>query len=388
MAEKLNILYVFGGEKAQGAEIVIERLMFYNAEKFNIHLILSPGEFADNLIKEGKPYKITLLKNLKKLNRANSGKARYYLKGIGNYFSVSAKVYSYIKKNRIDIVHANTVVPASYLLPLIAYARTFLPSVKWYWSDHDLKYFSKLDSMLSRCCGNLYTKTLVVSNAVRNKYETANANIVVLYNGLNVDEFKPDSRKRIDFREKLAIGPDIITIGIAASINPDKGQLELIQVFNKLCEIYPGTRLVIAGGFAGQFPAYAEKVKAAIKTNQNIIYVGFIKDVMSFYNGCDVVINNSNNYRSESLGTTIYEAMACEKIVTAANTGGTPEIIDDKNNGFLFAPENIDDLYNKLSDILNRYQSLDVIRKAARDKVIDKFNIVKMVDNYNKILME
>ena len=387
MAEKLNILYVFGGEKAQGAEIVIERLMFYNAEKFNIHLILSPGEFADNLIKAGKPYKITTLKNLLKLNRANSGKAQYYLKGMANYFSVSAKVYSYIKKNRIDVVHANTIVPASYLLPLIAYAKTFLPSVRWYWSDHDLKYFSKLDSMLSRRCAHLYNKTLVVSNAVLKKYNTANRNIVVLYNGLNVDDFEPDDKKRIDFRKNWDIGTGDITIGIAANVNPDKGQLELIVVFERLCQVHTDIRLVIAGGFASQFPGYVEDVKAAIKANPKVIYAGFIKGVMSFYNGCDIVINNSNNYRSESLGTTIYEAMACEKIVAAANTGGTPEIIDDKKNGFLFAPENMDDLCNKLSDILSQYQSLGPIRKAARNKVIDKFNIVKMVDNYNKIIL-
>jgi len=47
--QKLNILYLFGGEKAQGAELVIERLMAHIADEYRIHLILSPGSFADEL---------------------------------------------------------------------------------------------------------------------------------------------------------------------------------------------------------------------------------------------------------------------------------------------------------------------------------------------------
>jgi len=95
---KPTILYVFGGEKAQGAEIVIERLMLYNAEHVNTILVMAPGAFADDLLSASKPYQMVLLNDLKKLNRSSTGAVKYIIQAIRNYFSISYKVYKIIKK--------------------------------------------------------------------------------------------------------------------------------------------------------------------------------------------------------------------------------------------------------------------------------------------------
>ena len=382
-----NILYVFGGEKAQGAEIVIERLMSQNAAKVNMHLILSPGKFADDLLSSGKPYKISMLSDLKKLNRTSTGRLQYFVKGMVNYVTVSFRVNRYILANNINMVHANTMVPASYLLPLIIYYRVLGMPVKWYWSDHDLKYFSKLDIKLSNMCARFYDRTLVVSEAVKRKYKGISDKVIVLYNGLDTACFKPEIALRNVFRNKWKLPENVIVLGIAASINPDKGHLELIQVFNKISLKYPSIKLMLAGDFASHFPDYKIQIEQAMTGNKNIIYAGFMNNMAEFYNGCDIIVNNSNDYRSESLGTTIYEAMACEKIVVASNTGGTPEIILDHTDGFLFEADNTDHLYNKLSYAVENYTSLDHVRQAARRKVEEKFNILTMLKNYNAIIV-
>jgi glycosyltransferase involved in cell wall biosynthesis len=383
--KKINILYVFGGEKAQGAEIVIERLMSDNAHLVNTHLILSPGKFASNLLNSNKPYKITLLNDLKKLNRSNTSKFQYYKNGLRNYITVSYKVYRYVRSHNIDMVHANTIVPASYLIPLIIYAQLFLRNIKWFWSDHDLKYFSKLDSIISQLCSRLYDRTLVVSEAVKSKYKNSD-NITVLYNGLDTAYFKPDANKRNVFRAKVVKDESMILIGMAASITPDKGQLNLIKAFQNLSSSFNNVMLILAGGFATDTPDYSEKVRSAIAQDDKIVYLGFIDNITEFYNGCDIIVNNSNQLRSESLGTTIYEAMACEKVVIASDTGGTPEIIADKVDGFLFQTDNVDDLQSTLLSVITNYSALDQVRSAAREKVKVKFNIKTMISNYNNII--
>jgi glycosyltransferase involved in cell wall biosynthesis len=384
---KQNILYVFGGEKAQGAEIVIERLMDYNHHNVaSTHLIISPGKFASDLAASGKPYLITQLNNLKKLNRSSTGKLNYVALAAKNYLSVPYKILRYIRKNNIHVVHANTIVPASYLTPLIVYCRLFLPKVQWFWSDHDLKYFSQLEISLSNLCAKAYNKTLVVSEAVKRKYVENQHKIIVLYNGLDPMVFKPDNSKRALFRKNQNLTDDTLVIGIAASINPDKGQLELISAFNNLSKTFPNACLLLAGSYAAHFPEYCEKVRLAINESPKIIYAGYVADMTAFYNGCDIIVNNSDNKRSESLGTTIYEAMACGKVVIASRTGGTPEIITDKEDGFMFEPESISDLEQTLSMVIKRYDSLNLIRIAAREKIIKKFNISTMVETYNQIL--
>jgi len=382
---KLEILYVFGGEKALGAEIVIERLIDYNANNVNAHLIIAPGLFADKLFAAKKSYKITRLGNLRKLYRSSSNIFYFYFKAFINYFVISYKVYRYIKKNNIDVIHVNTIVPASYLLPLIFFSRIILPGKLWIWSDHDMRYFSKLEHFLSKWCLKLYDCTLVVSEAVKRKY-LENKKIVLLYNGLDINLFRPDELVRENFRNRLGINESCVVFGIAAYICPGKGQLPLIKAFAEATLIYPNIKLLIAGDYALDDIAYNDAVKKAISVNRNIVYLGFTDKIIDFYNGCDVIINNSDLLRSESLGTSIYEAMACEKILLASVTGGTPEIISDNVDGYLFEAENGDKLKEHALFIIKEYNNLSTLKIAARKKVETKFNIWGMIKEYNEFL--
>ncbi|RDC55831.1 glycosyltransferase family 1 protein [Pedobacter chinensis] len=378
----MNILYVFGGEKAQGAEIVIERLMTFNHLSAENHLIIAPGSFANNLLSDKKSYKISVYNGLKKLNRSTTNTVQYYLKALKNYILVSNHVLEYIRQHQIDVVHANTMVPASYLLPALLFSRLTNRKVKWYWSDHDLRYFSKVDSWISKVCFLFYNKTLVVSQAVKRKFNNAEK-AVVLYNGLDADAFLPDKMLRASFRAQNNIRENHIVIGLAAVISPDKGQLTLIQVFAQLLQEHANILLVLAGGYANDTPNYSDEVKEALAYYPDIKHLGYVNNMVTFYNGCDIIINNSSNYRSEPLGTTIYEAMACEKLVLASDTGGSSEIISDNVDGFLFQAENTQALLDKLRFVLANLNVLDKVRSRARQKVIDKFNVMNMVQHYN-----
>jgi glycosyltransferase involved in cell wall biosynthesis len=384
---RVKVLYVFGGEKAQGAEIVIERLMSYNLQNIDSHLFVSPGRFADNLLSDNKPYKITVVDRLRKLYRSSNSKMKFYNTALVNYFSVSYKVYRYIKENKIGIVHSNTIVPASYLIPAIIFSKITFSKVKWIWSDHDLNYYSKVDHFLSRICAALYHNTIVVSNAVKNKFGE-NKKVRLLYNGLDLNLFKPNPEIRDQFRKSLSIASDSFVIGMPAVTSPIKGQLALIEVFKKLRQKYSNVILLLAGGFAHDTPDYTQKVKEAINQNDSIFHLGFITNVADFYSGCDVIVSNSNLTGSEPLGTSIIEAMACQKIVIASNTGGTPEIISDGIDGLLFTPENMEELKTVLENVISNHSSFLQFGILAREKVEFKFNIAGMLTEYNKIVAQ
>ncbi|KLT64012.1 glycosyltransferase family 4 protein [Pedobacter sp. BMA] len=377
-----DILYVYGGEKASGAEIVISRLLGKNT-KVKPHLLIAPGEYASKL-KQQIDYPIVILPELKKLNRSKEKSLSFYVRALTNYFRISKFVFKYIKSNNIHVIHANTIVPASYLLPVIIYTKIFKRNIKWIWSDHDLKYYSGLDAMMSRACNKLYNATLVVSEAVRQKFSDKSKTFV-LYNGLSTNFFTNDETIRARQRNFLKIDADCIVIGIAAVIAPRKGQLELLQSLENLnlpCKF----KVFVAGKFADDHPEYGKEVIDIINSKGNFFYLGDIHDMKEFYNTCDIVINNSSKIGSEPLGTTIYEAMSCEKIVLASNTGGSSEIIENNIDGFLFIPDDNDDLRKKIAWIIENFKDLEQVRKNARIKVLRKFNIDVMVERYNSII--
>lgn len=382
---KKKILYVFGGEEASGAEMVIERLIEYNENFVDAFLFVSPGKFADDIAKKNICATIQL-DHLKKLNRSQTSGLNFYYKALLNYFSISWAVLKFINKYKIGVVHANTVVPASYLLPAILWAKLFRPKVRWIWSDHDLSYFTKLDHILSRLCTRFFDRTLTVSDAVKRKYNPSKK-IITFYNGLDTNIFKADDDLRKNQRDKFGLYNNELVFTIAATISPRKGQLSLIESFAELIKVYPQIKLFIAGGNAIDTPEYTQKVfdKAQLyKSNVHIL--GKVTDMLALYNASDVIINNSNMAGSEPLGTTIYEAMACEKVVLVSDTGGNREIVDEKINGFIFKADDIKCLKNAMEYVLLNDKHMAAIRLASRQKVIHKFNIVNMVNCYNDII--
>jgi len=381
-----KVLYVFSGEKASGAEIVLERLISYNRSSVEPHLFISPGKFADELISAaGKTYPIITVNRLRKLNRSSTSTFRFLKEALKNYFLVSSQVIKYVRKNEITHIHANTIVPASYLILAIIYSRFLKKRKVWIWSDHDLQYFSKIDILFSKICAILYSKTFVVSKAVKKKYGNKKS-VVVLYNGLDLEVYKANDTEKDAFRKENKFLNDQLIISIAATISPRKGQLQLIKVFKLLTSSYTNINLVIAGSFGHDDDYYNTEVKNAIKDNQNIFYFGHVANMIQLYCGSDVIINNSNKSGGEPLGTTIYEAMACEKIVIASDTGGTQEIITNKEDGFVFDAEDDESLKETLEFVIVNINSLNEMKKRARRKAEKKFNINTMINNYNNLM--
>ena len=381
---RTKILYVFCGELASGAEIVMESLILNNLQQVDAHLFISPGKYAEKLISLQKPYPVNIVPELKKLNRSSTGKVAYLLKAIKNYFSISIKSIAYIKKYEIEVVHANTVVPAAYLIPAVMFLKIFKPKVKWIWSDHDLKYF-KTDEFFSNLSYKLYDKTITVSNAVKVKYGTK-PKVKVLYNVMDTDLFVPDIQLRTEFRKQWEIAENTILFTIAGIISPRKGQLELMEAFIEAQKQFKNIRLFIAGNFGPDFLEYNQQVKELAAQSDCVRYIGHIDNMVRFYNGCDVIINNSSANGSEPFGATIYEAMSCEKIVMASNTGGLPELIDAELNGILFEPDNHESLLNSIQRVAGNFHNLEDIRKAARQKVINTFSVKIISGKYNELI--
>ena len=382
---KTKVLYIFGGEQASGAEIVIEALMAKSIDHVEPHLFISPGRFSEKLIALQKPYVMTVMPQLRKLNRSKSGKAAFVLKALRNYFVISSMALKYVRKHTITTVHANTIVPACYLIPAILFAKVFHPKLKWIWSDHDMVYFKKMDHYFASLCGKLYDKTLVVSKAVKLKYGN-NPKVEILYNGLDTMVYKPDVQARNAFRNQWNVKEQTILFAIAGIISPRKRQLELMEAFGKIETKGANVLLFLAGDFGPDDLVYNEKVKALTAQQPNVHYMGHIDNMVEFYNGCDVIVNNSSDKGSEPFGATIYEAMSCQTLVMAADTGGLPELVDHQKNGFLFAPDNMAALVEMMEYIVQNFYNTDVVRKAARDKVIQKFGFDAIVDQYKGIL--
>lgn len=147
--------------------------------------------------------------------------------------------------------------------------------------------------------------------------------------------------------------PFIFYVGNA---HPHKNVEGFIAAFMKLKEKYSSLKLVLSGN--DHF--FWQRIKSEYQ-NPAILYTGFISDeeLVALYKEAEVFVLPSFE---EGFGIPMLEAMACCCPVAASNAASIPEVGGDA--AIYFNPRNIDDMAEKISEILNK--------KDLRKELINK----------------
>jgi glycosyltransferase involved in cell wall biosynthesis len=77
--------------------------------------------------------------------------------------------------------------------------------------------------------------------------------------------------------------------------------------------------------------------------------------------------------------------MASGKAVIASNVGGNPEAIVDGSTGFLFNPQDPDQLAKKILLLLNNNTLREQMARASRKRAEEIFSIEKMMEMYDQL---
>lgn len=233
-------------------------------------------------------------------------------------------------------------------------------SQKYLWQDSVMRYMNK-ELMIA-------DYFFVASDFVKNslKYcEISDNKIIKLPYGVDLDKFTPT--KKLERSEKL----QLLYVGSVAckkgihhllkaldSIDPDKVELHLYGVYNKVDELYHN-----------------------MKSRNNVYLHGFATtDKLSkIYSEADVFVFPSTN---DGYGFVVLEALACGLPVICSNNAGACDIIKDYRNGFKFDSGNISQIVNLIQWCLYNRDKLVQMRQEARNSVLSR-----TWDGYNKKLI-
>ena len=158
-------------------------------------------------------------------------------------------------------------------------------------------------------------------------------------------------------------------------ISPDKGVAQAIEACNLI-----GANLVIAGMVPGPDQKYfEEKVKPFIN-GERIKYIGEVnyQEKITLYPRAKALLHPVDFF--EPFGLTLVEAMASGTPVIAFNKGSIPEIVSDKESGFVV--DSVDGMAEKMKIVDN------INRGNCRKRVEENFTVEKMADGYEKLFEE
>jgi 1,2-diacylglycerol-3-alpha-glucose alpha-1,2-galactosyltransferase len=185
-------------------------------------------------------------------------------------------------------------------------------------------------------------------------------------NGIDREFFKPDPDKRKRFREKFNIREDEKVVLTVAQQTPRKGIYDFLELSRK----HPEIKWVWVGGFPyGIFSSdyfYIKNMKK--KSGNNVIFTGFIPDIMEAYSGADIFFMPSY---AETFGLVILEALSCGLPVVARDIPEFREIFDevvyffkDQDEASIVLTD--DDSLRQISEVARAYtEQFDIKRIAS-----------------------
>lgn len=146
---------------------------------------------------------------------------------------------------------------------------------------------------------------------------------------------------RENFRSKYKISKDTIIVGSIGRIVPIKNQLLFLETAKSLLDKrYTNIFFFIVGDgeCKKEMIGYLHANRISFSdvgqplANANIIFTSWIEDMVTVYNGLDIIMLTSLN---EGTPLSIIEAQFCGKPVIASNVGGVKDTFEPKVSGVL-----------------------------------------------------
>lgn len=256
----------------------------------------------------------------------------------------------------------------------------FLYLVKSYLSAVYYSIFQELPILINS------SAIIAVSNEVRRvvgkRPFVKRDKIKVINYGIDLKLFDFSEEERKTTRLKLNISNHDEVVIFLSLLSKQKGANIALKALNELTS-RKNLKLILVGD--GEYFKEAQLLVKNLKLESRVIFTGFVhnKDTHKYYNASDIFIFPT--LRLESFGIVIAEAMACGKPVIASNIGSIPEVIDDGINGVLFPTGDFMTLARQINLLLNDQQRLAMLAKNARQKALEKFSLLRMIEETIKV---
>ncbi|UMR32098.1 glycosyltransferase [Massilia sp. MB5] len=210
--------------------------------------------------------------------------------------------------------------------------------------------------------------------------------ISVIHDGIDSQRFRPDARARVTLSKAglvLRPGDEVVTF-VARHLEPYRGYHIFMRALPELQRLRPNARIVIVGGDGvsyGAAPPKGQSWKAIFRDEvaarldmSRIHFVGKVPHALLTQLMQVSAVYSYLTYPFV-LSWSLMEAMSVGCLIVASRTAPVEEVIEHGVNGLLtdfFDPQA---LAESLADALQRRASLGHLREAARNTIVQGYDL-------------
>ncbi|MBN1069266.1 glycosyltransferase family 1 protein [Clostridium botulinum] len=204
--------------------------------------------------------------------------------------------------------------------------------------------------------------------------------IKVIYNGIDIDEYK---KRKINFtltRKKLGIPEDAYVIGTVGRLTKQKAPDIFIKAAKKIKNKYPNTFFLMVGD--GELKSEIESLIKENNLKDSVLITGWVDDPMEYIELFNQAMLLS---RWEGFGLVLPEYMLAKKPIIATKVDAIPNLISNNENGMLVGMDAIEEVAITSEVLINDTDKSELMVKRADNIVRDKFNIKRVIREFEEI---
>lgn len=209
--------------------------------------------------------------------------------------------------------------------------------------------------------------------------------LVVCNNGLHFAPEVEDTQLYGKFIQKYKIVPENTLLYIGR-LSKEKNLINLIKIFYSLSLKKSDVRLLLVGD--GPLREELETLVRLYDIEEKVIFVGEVKHDYLFKIGilkmAKLFVTSST---SEVQPMSIIEALFYGLPIVAYSSQGMTDLIDDKKNGFLIEPGNVEAFVGRIIQVLDEKELYSELSKNALKKA-SKFTVSNSAKSYLKVFRE
>lgn len=285
------------------------------------------------------------------------------------------------KKRKVSIVHAHDPI-AMFLVIMASYFYMVPTAVYSKKTSFPIKNRRKT---LYKYNHPVFKKVICVSKEVERVAQQSLKNplkTTTIYNGSNLNLLK-QLTSSFDLREKLDLDPKTFVILHIANHTKPKDLPTLMRVVERFKNDISVHFVQIGRHTSHTIPILETQKNRGLE--DRITFLGEVHQASAYLKQADVSLITS---KSEGLPQVIYESMFYKVPIVSTKAGGIPEVIEDKQNGFLCDIGDDGHLERRIREVLNSrlHEMLEISYSKVKSQYDSNFMVSNTIRLYKSLL--
>lgn len=208
--------------------------------------------------------------------------------------------------------------------------------------------------------------------------------ILVIPNGFDLNEFRPDAKQRAEFRDEIGVSEDAQVVTNVGRIHPHKDHATLLTAVAQLVQSNKNVHLALVGeGTDAQNADLIRPISSGL-AEERLHLLGPRHDVARVLNGSDIYCSSSI---AEAFPNSVGEAMACQIPCVVTEIGDSARLVGD--TGVVVPVGDASALANGISRLIALgSEGREQLGQKARDRIAANYDIHEIVNRYQSLYLE